>query len=88
MSPELAVLRVSLMDLRANLEAKFRVLVALDACAGREPDAETLCGMECHIVSLQTLHQVSGDMIAASDGALRRLVASSPGSPSLASPQS
>ena len=78
-SPEFAVLRASILDLRANLEAKLRVCSALNDVVDRfDSDSHArdraLREITNYLASLTSLHGVSTEMIGASDAALKALI--------------
>jgi hypothetical protein len=79
-SPDhLGLLTVTLVDLRATLEAAFRTLNAAEACANQyrtHGDASALADATKHLDSLQAQHTAGGGAVADARSALAALIAS------------
>ena len=75
----LRLLTVTLVDVRATLEAAFRTLSAAEASANRyrtDGDASALTEAARHLGSLEAQHPAGGDAVADARAALAALIGS------------
>ena len=73
-----AYLQAAIIDLRANLEAKLRHVMAMEVCleitGGDDPDAILVQQMAKSIDAVKKLNTVSTELLQAVDGALATVV--------------
>jgi hypothetical protein len=78
MSHQVEYLQAAIIDLRTNLEAKLRHVMAievyLEIIGGDDPDAMQVQQVAKYIDAVKTLNTVSGALVQAVDGALATVV--------------